>query len=125
MRRIPAILLVFILGCGGIYGSNVGEPNSDDKARFRRAAGHVRVGMPEDSLARLFGPAEKAGEVGILLRSVVDFGSLRRCTYQIGWKSEPRHQGSFKRPEQIDRVQIIVETSDGIVTRIERIAENE
>ncbi len=120
MRKLAPFLLLFAVACSGIYASNVGEPTSVEKSHFTRDLARLELGMPEDSLLALFAPAEEPGEVGILHRSRVSFDGFERTTYQLGWKSEPKHQGEYKRAEDIDQIFALVEVRDGKIHRINR-----
>jgi len=125
VKRFAPILALLLSACGGFYASNVGEPSAGEKLRFETALDRVHVGMPEDSLLLLLRPAEKAGEAGILLRSAVSFQSTSRVTYRLGWRSEPRHHGGVKRPEDIDQVRAVVEVREGRVTKITPAGEDD
>jgi len=123
MRNLPAVLLLFTVACSGIYASNVGEPTSGEKLLFNRALARLEVGMPEDSLLAMFEEADEPGDAGILYKSRVRFENFERTTYTLGWKSEPKHQGDYKRPEDIDQVAALVEVREGKVHRINRNVE--
>jgi len=120
MKRFSPLLPLFLVACGAIYASNVGEPSSSDKLRFARALDRLEVGMPEDSITAFFDAAEKPGQAGILHRSRVKFDDFERVSYLLGWKSEPKHQGAYKRPEDIDQVQARVEVREGRIHKIKR-----
>jgi hypothetical protein len=120
LRRLSPLLLLFLIACSGIHASNVGEPHSGEKLRFMRSLDQLEIGMPEDSITALFTQAEEPGQVGILHRSSVRFDDFERVTYQLGWKSEPRHQGAYKRPEDIDQILALVEIREGQIFRIKR-----
>ena len=123
MRNLAPILLLFAVACSGIYASNVGEPTSGEKLHFNRALARLDVGMPEDSLLAMFGEANEPGDAGILYKSRVRFEDFERTTYSLGWKSEPKHQGDYKRPEDIDHVAALVEVREGKIHRINRDVE--
>ncbi len=104
-------LLLFAVGCTGLSASNVGDPSLQDRLDFRSRLAMLHVGMPVDSLELLFAPAQKPGETGILHRARIATSDDLRLTFDLGWRSDPRHQPGHKAIEEIDvmRARVIVE----------------
>lgn len=100
----PAFLLVLtcLAGCGGLSGTNVGEPTPQARSDFSAKLKTLEVGMPADSLEALFEEAHQPGDTGILHKAKVVTTEFERVTYSLGWKSDPRHQIGVKEMEEID-----------------------
>ncbi len=67
----------------------------------------------EDSLLATFELAEEPDDANTLYKSQVRFEDFEGTTYTLGWKSEPKHHGDYKRPDDIDQVAALVEVREG------------
>ena len=120
MSRILPLLLLLTAGCAGISGTNVGTPTPAAQRLFLERLALVHPGMPADSLDLLFAPAEEPGQTGILFRTRIITDEFTRESLQLGWKSEPKHQGQFKSQSEIDQVDAVVEIQGGVVLHLRR-----
>ena len=118
-RHLVCLLpLLIAMGCSGFSASNVGDPSLQDRLDFRSHLALLHVGMPADSFDLLFDQALKPGETGILRRTRIVTSEGERLNYELGWRSDPRHQVGHKAIEDIDVTRAWVQVEQGRISSI-------